>query len=45
MKEYISVTQRCIQIIDSYRLLSISLDFLVKTLVDNSFKTLEELKK
>ena len=41
---YISVTYGCIRIIDSYRFLSGSLDSLVKTLVDNSNKTLKNLK-
>ena len=44
-EEYISVTYGYIRIIDSYRFLSSGLDSLVKTLVDNSHKTLEKLKK
>ena len=44
-EEYISVTYGCIRFIDSYRFLSSSLDSLVKTLVDNSNKTLKNLKK
>ena len=44
-EEYISVTYGCIRFIDSYRFLSSSLDLLVKTLVDNSNKTLKNLKK
>ena len=44
-EEYISVTYGCIRFIDSYRFLSSGLDSLVKTLVDNSRKTLENLKK
>ena len=44
-EEYISVTYGCIRFIDSYRFLSSSLDSLVKTLVDNSNKTLGDLKK
>ena len=44
-EEYISVTYGCIRFIDSYRLLSINLDSLVRTLVDNNHKTLENLKK
>ena len=44
-EEYISVTYGCIIFIDDYRFLSRSLDSLVKTLVDNSNKTLEKLKK
>ena len=42
---YISVTYGCIRFIDSYRFLSSGLDSLVKTLVDNSNKTLGDLKK
>ena len=44
-EEYISVKYGCIGYIDSYRLLSSSLDSLVKTLVDNSQKTLKKLKE
>ena len=44
-KEYISVTYGCIRFIDSYRFLSSGLDSLVKTLVDNSHKTLEDFEK
>ena len=44
-EEYISVTYGCISFIDSYRFLSSGLDALVKTLVDNSNKTLGDLKK
>ena len=44
-EEYISVTYGCIKFIDSYRFLSSSLDSLVKTLIDNSHKTLEILKR
>ena len=44
-EEYISVTYGCIRFIDSYRFLSSGLDSLVKTLVDNSQKTLKNLKK
>ena len=43
-EEYISVTDCCIRFIDSYRFLSSSLDKLVKTLVDNSHKTLKEFE-
>ena len=43
-EEYISVTYGCIRFIDSYRFLSSSLDSLVKTLVDNSNKTLKNFK-
>ena len=44
-KEYISVRYGCISFIDSYRFLSSSLDSLVKTLIDNSHKTLKDLKE
>ena len=44
-EEYISATYGCIRFIDSYRFLSSGLDSLVKTLVDNSDKTLKNLKK
>ena len=44
-EEYISVTYGCITFIDSYRFLSSSLDSLVKALVDNSNKTLKNLKE
>ena len=44
-EEYISVTYGCIRYIDNYRFLSSGLDSLVKTLVDNSHKTLKNLKK
>ena len=44
-EEYISVTYGCIRFIDSYRFLSSSLDSLVKTLVDNSHKTVKNLKE
>ena len=44
-EEYISVTYGCIRFIDSYRFLSSDLDSLVKTLVDNSHKTLKNLKE
>ena len=43
-EEYISVTYGCIRFIDSYRFLSSGLDSLVETLVDNSQKTLKNLK-
>ena len=39
------MTYGCIRFIDSYRFLSRRLDSLVKTLVDNSHKTLKNLKK
>ena len=35
----------CIRIIDSYRFSSSSLDSLVKTIVDNSYKALKQLKE
>ena len=44
-EEYISVTYGCIRFIDSYRFLSSGLDSLVRTLVDNSQKTLKKFKK
>ena len=40
-EEYISFTYGCIRFIDSYRFLSSGLDSLVRTLVDNSHKTLK----
>ena len=43
-EEYISVIYGCIRFINSYRFQSSSLDSLVKTLVDNSNKTLKILK-
>ena len=44
-EEYISVTYGCIRFIDSYRFRSSSLDSLVKTKVDNTNKTLKNLKE
>ena len=44
-EKYISVKYGCIKFIDTYRFLSNSLDKLVKTLVDNSHKSLKNLKK
>ena len=44
-ENYISVTYACMRFIDSYRFLSKSLDSLGRTLVDNSQKTLKNLKK
>ena len=44
-EEYVSVTYGCIRLIDSYQFLSSSLDSLVKTIVDNSNKTLKYVKK
>ena len=44
-EEYISVTYGCIRFIDIYRFLSSSCVSLVKTLVDNSHKTLKDLKE
>ena len=44
-EEYLSMTYGCIGFIDSYRFLSSGLDSLVKMLVDNSHKTLKNLKK
>ena len=44
-EKYISVKYGCIKFIDTYRFLSSSLDKLVQTLVDNSHKSLKNLKK
>ena len=44
-EEYISVTYGCIGFIDSYRFLSSSLYSFVKTLIDNSRKTLKDLRE
>ena len=44
-EEYISVTYGCNRFIDSYRFPSSGLGSLVKTLVDNSHKTLKNLKE
>ena len=44
-EEYMSVTYGCIRFIDSYRFQSSSLDSLVETVVDNSNKTLGNLKR
>ena len=44
-EEYISVTYGCIRFIGSYRFVSSSLAKLVKTLVDNSHKTLKDLNE
>ena len=44
-EEYISVTYGCLRFIDSYRFLSSGLDSLVKTLVDNSHKTLKDFEE
>ena len=44
-EEYTSVTYGCIFFIDSYRFFSSSLHSLVKTLVDNSHKTLKDLEE
>ena len=44
-EEYISVTCGCKRFVDSYRFLSSCLDTLVKTIVDNSQKTLRNLKQ
>ena len=44
-EKYISVRYGCIKFIDTYKFLSSSLDKLVQTLVNNSHKTLKNLKK
>ena len=44
-EELISVTYGCIRFFDSYRFLSSGLYSLVKTLVDNSHKTMKNLKE
>ena len=44
-EKYISVKYGCVKFIDTYRFLSSSIDKLVKTLVDNSDKSLKNLKK
>ena len=44
-EEYISVTYGYIRFVESYRFLSSGLDSLVKTLVDNTNKTLKDLKE
>ena len=43
--EYISVKYGCIRFLDNYIFLSSSLDSLVKTLIDNSHKTLKDFKE
>ena len=44
-EEYISLTYGCFRVIDSYRFLSSRLDSLVKTLVDNSHKTMKDFEE
>ena len=44
-EQYISVTYGCNKFRDSYRFLSSGLDSIVKTLVDNSHKTLEDFEE
>ena len=43
-EEYISVTYGCTRFLDSYRFQLSSLDSLVETVVNNSYKTLKKLK-
>ena len=43
-EEFISVTYECRRFLDSHTYLSSSLDSLVKSLVDSTHKTLENLK-
>ena len=45
IEEYVSVTHQYIRFKDSYRFSSISLDYLIKTLVDNSYKSPKNFKK
>ena len=45
IEEYIPISYGCITFVDSYRLLSSSLDKLVEPLADNSQKSLKNLKK
>ena len=42
-EEFILVRYGCLRFVDSYHFVSSSLDLLVKTLVDNSHKTLKDL--
>ena len=44
-EKYISVNYGCIRFIYTYRFLSSSLDKFVKTIIDNSYKTLKEFEK
>ena len=44
-EEQTSVTYGCIRFIDNYRIISSSLDSIVKTLSDNSHKTLKQLEE
>ena len=44
-EKYVPVRYECIRFIDCYRFLSNSIDSLVKILVDNSQKTLKDLKE
>ena len=44
-EEYISVTYGCFRFTDSYRILSSSLDSIVKTSVDKGRKTIKNLKE
>ena len=44
-EDYVSVGYGCIRLLDSYRFLSSSLDELIETLIENSQKTLGNLKE
>ena len=44
-EEYVSVVYGCVRFFDNYRFLSSSLNWLVRTLVDNNHKTPKTLKK
>ena len=44
-EEYIPIKYGCIRFLDTYRFLSSSFDSLIKTLVDNSHKTLKDFEE